>query len=227
MLSVLIQYLIDLHVLVVNRNVVTADKVKPVKPPGKGENSLDAVLETEIWLEQPFVKIKFRQPVSFRPVREIPRHQHRIFKTIGAGIFQNVGKLLSGLRKRRFHQPVKETRHLRAAAGHTPFKRVGSIVRIAQKVGHTHTQTHGFEYHRTVVDIPLQRPGIVRPPHFFPQFAARAVLEERGIARELESEHPALQISGGGFLGCRLPQVIRKALKLSLVFNMENEGIGG
>ena len=158
MLSVLIQYLIDLHVLVVNRNVVTADKVKPVKPPGKGENSLDAVLETEIWLEQPFVKIKFRQPVSFRPVREIPRHQHRIFKTIGAGIFQNVGKLLSGLRKRRFHQPVKEMFHFCAVAGHTPFKGIGSIVRVAQKRGYAHTELHDFQYHGTVVIFTAECP---------------------------------------------------------------------
>ena len=74
---------------------------------------------------------------------------------------------------------------------------------------------------------PAEGAGVVGAPHALAQVGAGAELQEGDVAGMREVEDPAVPALLAGGLGAQVPHVLRQALQVRLVRQLQAEGVGG
>ena len=184
MAAVPVQNIVNLHVLVIDRNVFGFNEPDTVEFAGKVEKAPLNIFQTEERLYLVVAEAVAALSEFFAPVAEIPALE-LVLETVLSGKILNPLHVLLCIRESLVQEVFEKRIHGLWILGHPVFQGSLGGSLESQKVGRIHTEFQNPFYDSRVVIFSAEASGAVGQVHFLSQVPFRREFHEPGIARGL------------------------------------------
>ena len=190
---IMVKHFVSFHVGMVNRDVLVFPESDSIEFLGQPKDTIYHLVQLEIGAQHFSVKIVFLHLQLVRIVAEVPRPQFEVLTLQSPCQPFYLRHFFFGCRLVGVYQVVEQLVDITNIGCHAMFQHVVGIGFESQQLGHLPAQVHqSLADGQVVFAVIVNALGILCHVEFFPQRAVFGIGHERGIARKVKREHPAL-----------------------------------